>query len=197
MNGYKKRKELMRGRIRQAAYGLFKTYGFKKVSMGEIASKAGISPVTIYNHFNNKEELVRDIIVTQLTTVIDKYQEILDSKIEFADKISLIILDRSSIMREYQGEYIRNLFLDDPDARGLLENLWQQETKPLIAKLINQGREEGVITGDIPNETYWFYFEVLRKGFNENMELGMSMDTNEAMLRDIEKIILYGIVVKK
>ncbi len=67
MNGYKKRKELMRGRIRQAAYGLFKTYGFKKVSMGEIASKAGISPVTIYNHFNNKEELVRDIIVTQLT----------------------------------------------------------------------------------------------------------------------------------
>ncbi len=52
--------------------------------------------------------------------MIDKYQEILDSKIEFADKISLIILDRSSIMREYQGEYIRNLFLDDPDAARFL-----------------------------------------------------------------------------
>jgi len=139
----------------------------------------------------------KEIITQEKSDAQQSLETILQLEIEFAEKISLIILDRSSIMREYQGEYIRNLFLDDPDARGLLENLWQQETKPLIAKLINQGREEGVITGDIPNETYWFYFEVLRKGFNENMELGMSMDTNEAMLRDIEKIILYGIVVKK
>ena len=53
MDGFNRRKEQKKESIRRAALELFKVYGFKKVSINDIASKAGVSQVTIYNHFGS------------------------------------------------------------------------------------------------------------------------------------------------
>ena len=66
MDRFERRKEQKKSNIRQAALELFKTYGFKKVSISDIAHKAGVSPVTIYNHFGSKDELVRDVVYISL-----------------------------------------------------------------------------------------------------------------------------------
>ena len=42
--------------IVNAARILFTDYGYKKVSMEEIASKAAVTKKTIYNYFHDKEE---------------------------------------------------------------------------------------------------------------------------------------------
>ncbi|MBO8138704.1 MAG: helix-turn-helix transcriptional regulator [Desulfotomaculum sp.] len=34
----------------------------RRVTINQIAKKAGVSQVTIYNHFDSKEELVRDVV---------------------------------------------------------------------------------------------------------------------------------------
>lgn len=49
MNGFERRKERKKESIRQAAMQLFMEHGMRKVSIGEIADKAGVSQVTIYN----------------------------------------------------------------------------------------------------------------------------------------------------
>ena len=43
--------------ILNAAKKLFTNYGFKKVSMDEIASEAGVTKKTVYTYFSSKEEL--------------------------------------------------------------------------------------------------------------------------------------------
>ena len=64
MNGFERRKEKKKESIRRAAMELFGAYGFGKVSINDIARKAGVSHVTIYNHFNSKEELISDVVRT-------------------------------------------------------------------------------------------------------------------------------------
>jgi len=48
----------MREKIIYIASELFITYGFKSVTMDDIANKLGISKKTIYQHFENKTKLV-------------------------------------------------------------------------------------------------------------------------------------------
>ena len=50
-----------RERILSAAVTLFGRYGFKRTSMEDIASEAGLSRAALYLQFRNKEDIFRDL----------------------------------------------------------------------------------------------------------------------------------------
>src|SRR5690606_17008631 len=50
----------MKEKIIQKATDLFLNFGFKSVTMDDIANKLGMSKKTIYQHFENKTCLVKD-----------------------------------------------------------------------------------------------------------------------------------------
>ena len=52
--------------IINAARELFKNYGFKKVSMDEIARKAGVTKRTVYKYFASKQDLLKSFINEEL-----------------------------------------------------------------------------------------------------------------------------------
>ena len=52
-----------------AAKKLFTKYGFKKVSMDEIASEAGVTKKTVYTYFSSKEELLKYCIKEELNNM--------------------------------------------------------------------------------------------------------------------------------
>lgn len=52
--------------IINAARELFKNYGFKKVSMDEIAGKAGVTKRTVYKYFASKQDLLKFFINEEL-----------------------------------------------------------------------------------------------------------------------------------
>ena len=60
MDGFERRKEQSKEDIRRAAEELFSKFGADKVSVNDIARKAGVSQATIYNNFGSKDELVHD-----------------------------------------------------------------------------------------------------------------------------------------
>ena len=64
--------------ILKAAKELFTKYGFKKVSMDEIASETGVTKKTVYSYFSSKEELLKDVIKEELQNIrkiIDKAEK--------------------------------------------------------------------------------------------------------------------------
>ena len=52
----------MKNNIKEKAKELFFYYGLKGVSMDDIARKAGVSKRTIYEFFEDKNELVDEIV---------------------------------------------------------------------------------------------------------------------------------------
>ena len=55
--------------IIQSAKTLFTTYGYKKVSMDEIALHAGATKKTIYSYFKDKEELFQYFVAEEITNM--------------------------------------------------------------------------------------------------------------------------------
>ena len=80
MDGFERRKERSKEEIRQAAEELFSQFGADKVSVNDIAHKAGVSQATIYNNFGSKDELLRDYHNTIVKKIANRFRGILVMK---------------------------------------------------------------------------------------------------------------------
>jgi len=56
----------MKERIQQKAKELFMRYGFKSVTMDEIAGQLGVSKKTIYQYYTDKDELVEAVMQAEI-----------------------------------------------------------------------------------------------------------------------------------
>lgn len=62
--------------ILKSARELFTNYGYKKVSMDEIAKNANVTKKTVYSYFNDKESLLKSLIeeeLVQMKSIITKH----------------------------------------------------------------------------------------------------------------------------
>ena len=70
----------------------FFPFGADKVSVNDIARKAGVSQATIYNNFGSKEELVHDYRKSIVSGIASRFREILVWKKSFIEKFEGIYL---------------------------------------------------------------------------------------------------------
>ena len=86
MDGFERRKEQSKEDIRRAAEELFSKFGADKVSVNDIARKAGVSQATIYNNFGSKDELVHDYLKSIVSNISVRFREILVWKKSYLEK---------------------------------------------------------------------------------------------------------------
>ncbi|MEV3920073.1 TetR/AcrR family transcriptional regulator [Actinomadura coerulea] len=67
-------------RILDAALAEFETYGLRRVSVEDVAKRAGVARTTIYRRFTNKEQLVQAVILREcrrfLTAIADATEDL-------------------------------------------------------------------------------------------------------------------------
>lgn len=197
MNGFKRRTEQKKENIRQAAMRLFQTYGFNKVSIGDIAREAHVSHVTIYNHFGSKEELVRDIIKTIVYDFTDKSREIIDSDKPFLEKIKLLINNKTSIASQYQGEIMEMVARDYPEMKRFIDDFREKNINPLIDKLIEEGKKLKYIHPELSPQSVKYLFQLLRYGVYADKELREKINNDVKLLQDIYNLVLFGLIENK
>mgnify|MGYP004464534357 FL=1 len=71
-----------------AARRLFNRYGFKKVSMDEIAREAGVTKKTIYMYFSSKEELLKYFIQEEIINMKSIVEEVENKKMDFYETVN-------------------------------------------------------------------------------------------------------------
>jgi len=197
MNGFERRKGQKKESIRRAAIELFQTYGFKKVSLSDIASKAGVSQVTIYNHFGSKEELVHDIVKTVFRSYIEKYRAIIEEEKAFPEKLEIIVFEKTELASQYQGEWVQAVVQSYPETQQFIETIWQQEVNKLMINFFEEGKKQGYINPELSLEVILLYLEVLRKGIFASSGLIAKTENSEKLMRDLISLSLYGLVGKK
>lgn len=196
MNGFERRKEQKKESIRRAAIELFKAYGFDKVSIGDIARNAHVSHVTIYNHFGSKDELVRDIVKTVISNLVEKSRAIIRGESPFLEKLELIVFDKAEVASQYQGELMRSV-RDNPGMQQFIETLWRGEIDQLLIELVAEGKRLSYISDEISPEAVLYYFEIIRNGALASSELLDRIKPDARLARELNHLFLYGLVDKK
>ena len=140
-------------RIKEKAHSLFMQYGFRSVSMDDIANNMGISKKTIYQYYADKDELVEAVIESEFQknqgiceydksnskNAIHEIFMAMDMMMEmFSSMNPSLIFDMQKYhpkafvkFHAYKNEYLYNLTLDNI-VRGIKEGLYREELNVAI-----------------------------------------------------------------
>ena len=76
-----------------AARDLFTKYGYKKVSMDEIAKEANVTKKTICSYFSDKEAMFKYFASEELQSMKEKIENDVNSSTSFIDRVSKILYE--------------------------------------------------------------------------------------------------------
>src|SRR5271157_6627411 len=116
MDGFERRKEQSKEDIRRAAEELFSKFGADKVSVNDIAHKAGVSQATIYNNFGSKDELVHDYRKSIVNEISGRFHEILVWKKSFIEKFAGLLQSCIDVTDRYKIEMESSDSKQSPDS---------------------------------------------------------------------------------
>lgn len=89
-----------RERIINAAFTLFGRYGFRRTSMEDIASDAGLSRAALYLQFHNKEDIFRDLAGGLHEEALLQAEAALDSAQPLAERLRASVEAKTLRMME-------------------------------------------------------------------------------------------------
>ena len=79
-------------KILESAKELFEEYGYKKVSMDEIASSASVTKKTVYSYYKDKETLLKTILEEEIHSMKNIIEEVSsDSSLSFFEILNKTI----------------------------------------------------------------------------------------------------------
>jgi AcrR family transcriptional regulator len=192
MNGFERRTQQKREAILLAARDLFTTQGFTNVSVSDIAKLAGVSPVTIFKYFGDKETLARETLMAYMNETMTQYEIMLDRDIPFMEKMRLTLGIKQHGIEIYGRNFQYSQAWRDPVLQRMIKEISLVRAVPLYTKLIESGKREGVIDAAIPNEAILDYFFM----FLTLLDRPDFMDHNEDYLMGLVKLAFYGIIGK-
>lgn len=193
MDGFQRRREQKKQDILEAALALFMEYGVQKVSISEIAQKANVSQVTIYNYFESKHKLTSDVFGYYINKTSDDFEKLIHSDIPFPEKIKQIIFNKKEISKQIHEEFYHFMMKEYATEGNIIEKIYLEKALPYFAKLFEEGKEQGYVDPNLSQEAILFYVQML-KDYMQREEVYQKV---LPLTEDITNIFFYGIIGKK
>jgi AcrR family transcriptional regulator len=91
--------------ILAAAERVFSARGFTGVRMSDVAAEAGLATGTLYNYFENKEEVLRSLIVMRGSGLIQELQETFESERDAIGRIERMVTMAFTYIERHRAGY--------------------------------------------------------------------------------------------
>jgi AcrR family transcriptional regulator len=189
MNGFAKRTEQKKQAIKQAVLDLLKTSDPREMKISDIAKKANVSQVTIYNHFGSKEQLIREVIIDYVMKQVEKYEEFLKENCSFQEKVEYIIFEKKKLLEQIRVDVFQRLIQEDEEVRRVVDMLYQTRVIPLFVEMIKEAQEKREIDPRLSIDTLLFYVSVW-------MEIGEKIPPSmydERLTEELVRLFFYGV----
>lgn len=193
MNQYQKTTEKKKQAIIQAALQLFKEKGFKETSIKSIAEAAEVSPVSIYNYFGSKDNLVALCVNDLFEEVTQQAEDILNSNLDFKTKLNQAFSLCQEKMSRQISDYFQDKMVEDSVFSTLLTRVSTAKKRDIYRAYIELGKEEGLIAKDLSTELVLNVMDALN-GMGNQLDHSDNLETE---VEQIHQIFLYGIFGKK
>lgn len=190
MNGFEKRTANKRDAILDAARELFFARGIQAVSIKEIAAAAGVSQVSIYNYFGDKNGLAKAALAAILDDAVSSYQAIMDSDLSFDEKMNAVMAHKGSLVEKIAASHLGDQAWDDASLRQIFQESVREKALELYRAFIELGKQEGKISSAIPTEAAVQFMELSLDMFRQPGFLA----TDPAYKTGMMQLFLYGLL---
>jgi AcrR family transcriptional regulator len=184
-------------KILTAAVELFSQYGFKTITMDDIARRAGISKKTLYQHFANKDEVVKEAVMwyknhidTQCRTLMSETENAIEAMVKIKT-----MMDHS--YKQTNPMAIMELQRYYPEGyKAFRESLINQDVVA-VKENLEQGIREGYYRENLNTDLIAkFHLESALLLMQPNLMVNDREDL-KAVNHEITELFLYGIMTPK
>ncbi len=183
-----------RSSIMEVAGRMFASVGYSRVSMSEIAQELHLSKKTLYREFEDKEDLLRAVLLPKLRASASQTEAVLsDPSIPYLEKLSRlleIITERTS---KASSVLVRDVYAHAPQ-------VWEEITQfrktrfECFERLISEGMEAGLLRTTVPAELVTRMYSAAMDALVNPMVLAELPYTAKQVSHAIVTMIFAGIM---
>lgn len=128
---------------------LFLKHGIRRVSVQEICREAGVSKMTFYRAFKNKEDVAEKVLLNIITEGNQFYENIMAQAESFTDKMHQMLEWKRAMTKDFSEELLRDIYnLKDPKLKNLIET-HQQESLLRFLDDLKKAQQAGELRQDL------------------------------------------------
>ncbi len=178
-----------------AARELFFKHGFKRINIEDICNKATISRKTFYVYFDNKVDLLLQLLEHQNQIRLKKEQEILAGELPFADKMFDISEYHISQLEMITEDFLADIF--DPSMVEVKKyfDIMTEAKRDSNIKMFKEAQLRGDIREDVDVDFFQYYFSHIME-FHKNPSIQKLYPDRIQLLRKMNVLVFYGILGK-
>lgn len=184
--------------ILQAAMALFMDKGFQNTKMEDIAIDAGVGKGTLYEYFENKQDIFDEACIEYVNVIIDNIRYVSNMDDTFNNKLLILFNGKLKMESDFEDMSIDNILsskniISEETIKKIILKI--SEMYGLICDIIDQGKEEGVVKKSIKSEITAC---MIMGTMGEYLRLISHKKENEIKDDDVIFDLLYnGFAVKK
>lgn len=184
--------------IIQESDKLFCQYGFKSVTMDDIAKHLGMSKKTIYQHFKDKDELVNILIKDKLTTQDCTMDFSAKNAKDAVEEIFFAIGNMHELLTGMNPKLFYDLQKYHPKAWLYFKNFREKKLGKVISENLERGIKEGFyrkeINIDILTQMRLAQVDII---FNQHDHYTTNKYTIAQVMIELTEHFLHGICNQK
>jgi AcrR family transcriptional regulator len=195
-------KSAVKDAILDATDRLLARFGYRKMTVDDIATEAGIGKGTIYLHFSSKEEVVLSHIDRIVERLQERLREIAGSDATAAERLRQMLLTRVLFRFDSIQHYTQSLndllAVLRPGLLARRAQYFDSEAK-IFAQVLNAGRQSGELSFDNDHATAHALLQATNGLLPYSLsttELGAREDV-EQRAADVADLMLNGLLSRK
>jgi AcrR family transcriptional regulator len=173
---------------------LFSKYGFKSVTMDDIAKHLGMSKKTIYQHFSDKDELVNIVISAKIASHECTITEGFNNAKNAVEEVFFAITSMNETLNAMNARLFYDLQKYHPKAWLHFNTFKQNKLRETIANNLKRGVEEGFFRKDLNLEIITqMRLDQVDIIFNPSYQYDNSKHSLAQIMTEITTHFLYGV----
>ena len=184
--------------IIESARELFNQYGYKKVSMGEIAENANVTKRTLYSYFKDKDDILKYFIEEEIDNMKKIIKEMEKENLPFIENVHKTILKvfeykkKKPFIKVLTQEYekLRNKTIDEQ--LKLLDKNIQDYIREKLIYAVENGYIKNCDIDVVSFIIYKIYIALIFEWDTDKKELDEKKITDNIM-----QVLRYGIFTEK
>lgn len=172
---------------------LFWKFGINRVTVEEICREAGVSKMTFYKFFKNKNKLAIEIIKRIFDENIQIFKNLLEEDIPYEIKMQKQIQLKLEKTQDISEEFVKDIYgMKYPEVHAYWEKR-ANESIQIVIEHYKYAQKKGWIRKDIKID---FILYMINKSFEftNDDDLISKYNTMQDLIMEFNKFFLYGIL---
>ncbi|MCJ7774402.1 MAG: TetR/AcrR family transcriptional regulator [Desulfobacterales bacterium] len=179
--------------ITETAHDLFMRHGIKRITVEEICRISGVSKMTFYKYFNNKNNLAISVLDNIFSKAEKRYHDTMALDVPFSEKVKDIIKLKLEASKDVSTEMLHDLWNNPvPEVADYMQKRIQATLKQFLDDMI-AAQKKGEIRQEI-NPHFILYFIGKMQEISADEKIVNMYETVQDFTSEIINFFFYGIL---